>query len=186
MIDFSRVQKELVECRKDAAGSGIQVSPKSDNLVNLIGTIPGPTGTPYEGGVFQIEITIPDGYPFEPPKMKFTTKVCQSGAICLDILKDQWSPALTLKTALLSVQALLSAPQPDDPQDAVVAQQYLKDYQTFVNTARYWTESFAKTSSRGVEDKVQKFVEMGFPEAQVRSILEAVGGDENLALERLL
>jgi ubiquitin-conjugating enzyme (huntingtin interacting protein 2) len=38
-------------------------------------------------------------------------------------LKDQWSPALTLKTALLSVQALLSAPQPDDPQDAVVAQQ---------------------------------------------------------------
>ncbi|KAI5407544.1 Phosphatidylinositol/phosphatidylcholine transfer protein sfh6, variant 4, partial [Lathyrus oleraceus] len=80
-------------------------------------------------GVFQIEITIPDGYPFEPPKMKFTTKVwhpnisSQSGAICLDILKDQWSPALTLKTALLSVQALLSAPQPDDPQDAVVAQQ---------------------------------------------------------------
>lgn len=47
----------------------------------------------------------------------------QNGAICLDILKDQWSPALTLKTALLSVQALLSAPQPDDPQDAVVAQQ---------------------------------------------------------------
>ena len=47
----------------------------------------------------------------------------QSGAICLDILKDQWSPALTLKTALLSIQALLSAPEPDDPQDAVVAQQ---------------------------------------------------------------
>lgn len=47
----------------------------------------------------------------------------QSGAICLDILKDQWSPALTLKTALLSVQALLSTPEPDDPQDAVVAQQ---------------------------------------------------------------
>lgn len=49
----------------------------------------------------------------------------QSGAICLDILKDQWSPALTLKTALLSIQALLSAPEPDDPQDAVVAQQVL-------------------------------------------------------------
>lgn len=113
----------------------------------------------------------------------------QSGAICLDILKDQWSPALTLKTALLSVQALLSAPQPDDPQDAVVAAQvhfaftlffrvlssltmpfkflislfigtclqYLKDYQTFVGTARYWTEAFAKTSSLGVEEKVLMF-----------------------------
>ncbi|KAG5031886.1 hypothetical protein AAZX31_06G158900 [Glycine max] len=192
MIDLARVQKELVECSKDAEGSGIKVSPKNDNLVLLIGTIPGPVGTPYEGGIFQIDITLPDGYPFEPPKMQFKTKVwhpnisSQSGAICLDILKDQWSPALTLKTALLSVQALLSAPQPDDPQDAVVAQQYLKDYQTFVNTARYWTESFAKASSRGIEDKVQKLVEMGFPEARVRSILEAVGGDENMALERLL
>lgn len=47
----------------------------------------------------------------------------QNGAICLDILKDQWSPALTLKTALLSLQALLSAPAPNDPQDAVVAKQ---------------------------------------------------------------
>lgn len=49
----------------------------------------------------------------------------QSGAICLDILKDQWSPALTLKTALVSIQALLSAPEPKDPQDAVVAEQVI-------------------------------------------------------------
>ncbi|PON77210.1 Ubiquitin-fold modifier-conjugating enzyme [Parasponia andersonii] len=192
MMDFARVQKELQECSKDIEGSGIRVTPKTDaTLARLVGTIPGPIGTPYEGGTFQIDINLPDGYPFEPPKMQFATKVwhpnisSQSGAICLDILKDQWSPALTLKTALLSVQALLSAPQPDDPQDAVVAQQYLKDYQTFVGTARYWTESFAKISSLGVEEKVQKLVEMGFPEALVRGTLESVGGDENLALEKL-
>ncbi|GMN56567.1 hypothetical protein TIFTF001_025679 [Ficus carica] len=192
MIDFARVQKELQECSKDVEGSGIRVAPKSDaTLARLVGTIPGPIGTPYEGGTFQIDITLPDGYPFEPPKMQFSTKVwhpnisSQSGAICLDILKDQWSPALTLKTALLSVQALLSAPQPDDPQDAVVAQQYIKQHQTFVSTAQYWTETFAKASSRGIEEKVQKLVEMGFPEAQARSSLESVGGDENLALEKL-
>jgi ubiquitin-conjugating enzyme (huntingtin interacting protein 2) len=45
----------------------------------------------------------------------------QNGAICLDILKDQWSPALTLKTALLSIQALLSSPEPDDPQVRLVS-----------------------------------------------------------------
>ncbi|KAI3777691.1 hypothetical protein L1987_47492 [Smallanthus sonchifolius] len=191
MLDFGRVQKELQECNKDVNLSGISVNPKFDNLINLIGTIPGPIGTPYEGGTFKIDIDLPDAYPFEPPKMKFATKVwhpnisSQSGAICLDILKDQWSPALTLKTALLSIQALLSTPEPDDPQDAVVAQQYLKDYQVFASTARYWTESFAKTSSLGVEEKVQKLVEMGFPEGLVRSTLEAVGGDENLALEKL-
>ncbi|KAI3761449.1 hypothetical protein L1987_51865 [Smallanthus sonchifolius] len=191
MLDFGRVQKELQECNKDVNLSGISVNPKFDNLINLLGTIPGPIGTPYEGGTFKIDIDLPAAYPFEPPKMKFATKVwhpnisSQSGAICLDILKDQWSPALTLKTALLSIQALLSTPEPDDPQDAVVAQQYLKDYQVFASTARYWTESFAKTSSLGVEEKVQKLVEMGFPEGLVRSTLEAVGGDENLALEKL-
>ncbi|KAG6423796.1 hypothetical protein SASPL_114199 [Salvia splendens] len=192
MVDFARVQKELQDCNKDFEVSGIKVSPKGDtNLTHLFGTIHGPVGTPYEGGTFKIDITLPDGYPFEPPKMQFATKVwhpnisSQSGAICLDILKDQWSPALTLKTALLSVQALLSAPEPDDPQDAVVAQQYLKDYQTFVGTARYWTEAFAKTLSLGVEEKVQKLVEMGFGEALVRSALESVGGDENMALEKL-
>ena len=47
----------------------------------------------------------------------------QNGAICLDILKDQWTPALTLKTAMLSLQALLSSPEPNDPQDAIVAKQ---------------------------------------------------------------
>ncbi|KAL3512541.1 hypothetical protein ACH5RR_025258 [Cinchona calisaya] len=191
MVDLARVQKELQECNRDVEVSGIRVSPKADSLTNLVGTIPGPLGTPYEGGTFKIDITLPDGYPFEPPKMRFATKVwhpnisSQSGAICLDILKDQWSPALTLKTALLSVQALLSAPEPDDPQDAVVAQQYIREQNTFVNTARYWTEAFAKTSSLGVEEKVQKLVEMGFPEDIVRSTLEAVGGDENLALEKL-
>ncbi|KAL2234478.1 ubiquitin-conjugating enzyme E2 27-like [Sesamum indicum] len=192
MVDFARVQKELQECNRDFEVSGIRVVPNGEaNLAHLLGTIPGPLGTPYEGGTFKIDITLPDGYPFEPPKMRFATKVwhpnisSQSGAICLDILKDQWSPALTLKTALLSVQALLSAPEPDDPQDAVVAQQYLRDYQTFVGTARYWTEAFAMISSLGVEEKVQKLVEMGFPEALVRSTLESVGGDENLALEKL-
>ncbi|XP_074278395.1 ubiquitin-conjugating enzyme E2 27 [Silene latifolia] len=191
MVDFGRVQKELQECNKDVEVSGISVKPKADSLSHLVGTIPGPVDSPYQGGTFLIDIVLTDGYPFEPPKMKFLTKVwhpnisSQSGAICLDILKDQWSPALTLKTALVSIQALLSAPQPDDPQDAVVAEQYLRDYQTFSGTARYWTEAFAKTSSHGLEDKVQKLVEMGFPEALVRSTLEVVGGDENLALEKL-
>ncbi|XP_042497293.1 ubiquitin-conjugating enzyme E2 27-like isoform X2 [Macadamia integrifolia] len=103
----------------------------------------------------------------------------QNGAICLDILKDQWSPALMLKAALLSLQALLSASELDDPQDAVVAQQ------TFVGTAQYYTETFAKRSSIGTEEKVQNLVEMGFPESLVRATLEAVGVDENVALEKL-
>ncbi|GJM92012.1 hypothetical protein PR202_ga08436 [Eleusine coracana subsp. coracana] len=192
MEDVSRVQKELRECNRDQEVSGVSIALHDGaSISHLTGTIAGPKDTPYEGGTFIIDIRLPSGYPFEPPKMQFMTKVwhpnisSQNGAICLDILKDQWSPALTLKTALLSLQALLSAPAPDDPQDAVVAQQYLRDYSTFVSTARYWTEAFAKSASTGMEEKVQKLVEMGFPEDLVRSTLKSVDGDENMALEKL-
>lgn len=74
-----------------------------------------------------MDIIIPPDYPFKPPKMKFDTKIwhpnisSQTGAICLDILKNEWTPALTIRTALISLQALLCAPEPDDPQDAEVA-----------------------------------------------------------------
>nr|KAJ0215862.1 hypothetical protein LSAT_V11C300113740 [Lactuca sativa] len=107
----------------------------------------------------------------------------QTGAICLDILQNNWSPALNLKTALLSLQALLSVPEPNDPQDAVVAQQVLNDHARFVATAKRWTEEFAKGSS--ADFNVKKLVEMGFPEALVKTTLQAVGGDEDMALERL-
>ena len=68
-----------------------------------------------------MDIQIPADYPFKPPKMKFDTKIwhpnisSQTGAICLDILKNEWTPALTIRTGLISLQALLCAPEPDDP-----------------------------------------------------------------------
>ena len=78
----------------------------------------GPPDSVYEGGVFQIDIKIPEKYPYVPPKMQFDTKIwhpnmsSQTGAICLDILKDEWTPALSIRTALLSIQALLTAAEP--------------------------------------------------------------------------
>lgn len=144
----------------------------------------------YEAGKFKIDIRVTPGYPFEPPKMKFKTRVwhpnisSQTGAICLDILKDQWSPALTIKTALLSLQALLSCPEPTDPQDAVVAKQYLNQRTEFDKKAREWTEKFA--TSKAYEEKAEKLSQMGFDKAKILQVLEEVDGDEDLALERLL
>ena len=66
-----------------------------------------------------------------------------TGAICLDILKDQWAAAMTLRTVLLSIQALLAAPEPDDPQDAVVARQYQENFTIFKATAQHWSSVFA-------------------------------------------
>ncbi|KAI3698569.1 hypothetical protein L2E82_42214 [Cichorium intybus] len=187
----SRVHNEVLNFSRDKSIVGMSLMPDEKNIRHLTATIPGPVSSPYEGGIFHVDITLPDSYPFVPPVMRFTTKVwhpnisSQTGAICLDILKDKWSPALNLKTTLLSLQALLSAPAPNDPQDAVVANQFLTDHAAFVATAKRWTEEFAKVSSAGFNVKVQKLVEMGFPEALVKKTLEAVGGDERKALERL-
>jgi ubiquitin-conjugating enzyme (huntingtin interacting protein 2) len=81
--------------------------------------------------------------------MKFITKVYHpnissaSGAICLDILKDAWSPVLTLKSTLISLQSLLCSPEPSDPQDAEVAKHYMTSKAGFDDTARYWTHIYA-------------------------------------------
>ncbi len=125
--------------------------------------------------------------------MKFTTRIwhpnvsSQTGAICLDILKDQWSPALTIKTALVSLQALLSTPEPSDPQDAEVARQYLDNYETWTKTAKFWTETYAAPrKEEGMDEKVEKLTAMGFPAEAVQKALVANGGDENAALVSLL
>ena len=122
--------------------------------------------------------------------MRFITKVWHpnvssaNGAICLDILKDQWSPALSIKTAMLSLQALLSTPEPNDPQDAVVARQYIDSHEAFVKTAKEWTAEYA--SEKKKDEKMSKLMEMGFGEAVVRNVLSRAAGDEQQALELLL
>ena len=128
MQSTARIKKEYAEIQR-SKDNGITAELVDGSLAHWKGTIEGPEGTVYEGGFFVVDIQIPDNYPFVPPKMRFDTKVwhpnvsSQNGAICLDILKNEWSPALTLRTALLSLQALLSTPNPDDPQDAQVAGQ---------------------------------------------------------------
>jgi ubiquitin-conjugating enzyme (huntingtin interacting protein 2) len=116
---------------------------------HILAIIRGPAGTPYEGGVFEIDIRIPKSYPFTPPNCKFSTKIwhpnisSQTGVICLDILKEQWAAAITIGSVLLSIQTFLSSPEPNDPQDAIVANQFLTQRDLWHKTAKYWTFIYA-------------------------------------------
>lgn len=187
----SRIAKELAEVCRDDGTSGVQAFVRDGNDTrNLTGKLKGPEGTPYEGGIFEVDIRITAQYPFEPPKMKFVTKIwhpnvsSQTGAICLDILKDQWSPALTIKTALLSLQALLCSPEPGDPQDAEVAKMYLNEKSTFDQTAKFWTEMYAKETSK--DDAIKAVCEMGFDRESAKKALEQHSWDQSAAVNSLL
>jgi len=85
----------------------------------------------------------------DPPKVRFLTKIYHPnvdklGRICLDILKDKWSPALQVQAVLLSIQALLSAPNPDDPLANDVAQRWKENEKGAMDEARRWTAMYAK------------------------------------------
>ena len=99
------------------------------NMTEWIATIIGPESTPYEGGIFNLEIKFPVEYPFKPPKITFITKVyhCNinnSGGICLDLLKDSWSPAINISKLLLCICSLLAEPNPNDPLVPEIAELY--------------------------------------------------------------
>uniref|UniRef100_A0A673CUE5 Ubiquitin-conjugating enzyme E2 D4-like n=1 Tax=Sphaeramia orbicularis TaxID=375764 RepID=A0A673CUE5_9TELE len=108
-----------------------------------------PIDSPYNGGVFFLNINFPTDYPFKPPKVSFKTKVyhpninSEGGGICLDILRSQWSPALTVSKVLLSICSLLCDPNPDDPLVPDIAYLYKSDRQKYNTMAKEWTQKYA-------------------------------------------
>ena len=114
-----RLQNELIELQKNAIPN-CSAGPTDTDITHWNATIIGPEDTPYHGGIFYMDIKFTNEYPFKPPKVYFTTPIyhCninRQGGICLDILKDNWSPALNTSTLLLSICSLLAEPNPNDP-----------------------------------------------------------------------
>jgi ubiquitin-conjugating enzyme E2 D/E len=147
MTSLRRLTKELQEIRKDPP-LNISAGPINDNLFEWEAVLLGPTETPYEGGVFILNLHIPLDYPMKPPNILFKTKIYHpninsTGAICLDILKSNWSPSLTLSKLLLSICSLLNDPNCDDPLVPDIAKEYKQNHQLFIKNAKEWTQYYA-------------------------------------------
>ena len=186
----NRIKKEYQDLQKEK-NSNVQVKLVNNDIRHWKGRIKGPIDTCYQGGIFDVDIIIPNEYPFKPPKMKFDTKIWHpnissvTGAICLDILKNEWTPALTIRTALISLQALMCEPVPNDPQDAVVAKQYLSDIKLFNQTAKHWVEEYANPE-RNLQKKIKELLDMGFTEEQARDAIEKNNEDVEKAIGYLV
>lgn len=127
---------------------GISAVPSETNARYFHVIVTGPEDSPFEGGLFKLELFLPEDYPMSAPKVRFITKIYHPnidrlGRICLDILKDKWSPALQIRTVLLSIQALLSAPNPDDPLANDVAELWKVNESEAIRNAKEWTRRYA-------------------------------------------
>ncbi|KAG8951386.1 Ubiquitin-conjugating enzyme 13 [Tulasnella sp. 424] len=174
-----RIIKETERLIADPA-PGISAAPHEDNMRYFDVTIAGPQGSPFEGGIFKLELFLPADYPMTPPKVRFLTKIyhpnigtyatlqartylpghSQRQAFDFNpdsappkealtfgsaspILVDKWSPALQIRTVLLSIQALLSSPNPDDPLNTEVANHYKQNEAQAKEESRRWTAQYA-------------------------------------------
>jgi len=144
---LKRINKELQDLGRDPPAQ-CSAGPVGDDLFHWQATIMGPPESPYQGGVFFLTIHFPTDYPFKPPKVAFTTRIYHpninsNGSICLDILRSQWSPALTISKVLLSICSLLCDPNPDDPLVPEIARIFKTDREKYTDLAREWTRKYA-------------------------------------------
>ena len=78
-----------------------------DDLTQLVILLAGPEGTPYSNGIWRLHFRMPEDYPASPPKASFRTRIWHpnveetTGSICVDTLKRDWQPALTLRDILI-------------------------------------------------------------------------------------
>jgi ubiquitin-conjugating enzyme E2 D/E len=143
-----RLRREYADIKKDPPPNCTAGPIKEDDLFKWEAMIFGPADTPYGGGCFKLLINFGTEYPFKPPIVQFTTKVYHpnintAGGICLDILKSQWSPALTISKVLLSICSLLAEPNPSDPLMPDIAYQYTHNREKYDETAREYTHKYA-------------------------------------------
>jgi len=148
-----RLRKEIYDLHKQNASGDrknmtFSIGPEDDNIFHWKGIIIGPEESPYEGGVFDIDIHFPKQFPFKPPSIRFLTYIYHpnidiNGNICLDILNENWNPVLTVSKLVMSISSLLTDPNPEDPLFIEAANLYKADKNSFEKEAREWTILYA-------------------------------------------
>jgi ubiquitin-conjugating enzyme E2 D/E len=148
-LTLKRILQEIKDLQENPV-SNCSAGPLDEKeITTWSATIFGPEGTPYHGGVFNLEVKFPPEYPFKPPLIRFITPIyhCninRSGGICLDILKEkQWSPALTISKVLLSICSLMADPNPKDPLMPEIAELFINHKEIHDANANEFTLKYA-------------------------------------------
>uniref|UniRef100_A0A1B6LED3 Ubiquitin-conjugating enzyme E2 T n=1 Tax=Graphocephala atropunctata TaxID=36148 RepID=A0A1B6LED3_9HEMI len=156
MSNTIRLKREILSL-KESPPPGISCYPMDDSLKNILtASIVGTVGSPFERGVFQLEVIVTDRYPFEPPRVRFVTPIYHpnvdaAGRICLDLLKmppsGSWKPIYTIEGLLTAIQFLITHPNPDDPLMPDIASQYKYNKEQYDKDAEEFTIKHACTNA---------------------------------------
>ncbi|KAL2043928.1 hypothetical protein N7G274_003448 [Stereocaulon virgatum] len=147
-----RIVKEYSELQKNPP-LGMKISlPSEADMHQWQILIDGPKGSPYEGGVFTLQLSLPTEYPFKPPTLSFKTKIYHpnvtnddKGSMCLGMLRaDEWKPSSKIDAVLGFARRLLSEPQPDDAVEGGIAREFKENKKEFIKNAKAWTKQYAK------------------------------------------
>jgi len=141
-----RLVRDYAECKENS----VEMIIDEKDITRLTCIIYGPHDSDYEGGVFKLKVHFTDTYPFSAPDISFVTKmyhpnIGNSGNICLDILKDKWSPALSFYKILLSIQSLLTEPNPDSPLNGEAAKVYRENKKEYKKMCQKYIKQFNNT-----------------------------------------
>lgn len=125
----------------------------SGNIFEWEALLTAPEGSFYQGGVFHLKITFPSDYPFKPPKIVFLTRIYHpninaNGVICLDILNDSWSPALTIQKVMISLISWLDEPNPRDPLVPDIARTYTNDRELYKQRCKDYVRRYAMPGNK--------------------------------------
>jgi ubiquitin-conjugating enzyme E2 S len=152
----SKMSRELLRELHDLIAKpceGIRVLINEQNLSDVTAEIDGPSGTPYDGGLFRMKLSLGAEFPSAPPKGFFLTKifhpnVSKSGEICVNVLKKDWKPELGLRHVLVVIRCLLIEPYPESALNEEAGKLLLEDYDEYAKHARLMTSLHAQPPRR--------------------------------------
>ncbi|TFK97581.1 ubiquitin-conjugating enzyme/RWD-like protein, partial [Pterulicium gracile] len=166
-VAMRRLMREISELKKSPP-EGIRIQTDDNNMLDVIGIIEGPEGTPYSGGYFRVKFRFTEEFPAAPPKCAMMTKifhpnVSSAGEICVNTLKKDWKSTYGISHILVTVKCLLIYPNPESALDEDAGKLLLENYASYCSRAKLITSVHATPKTRPEEFDVPSVVKDDTP-----------------------